>query len=101
MFVFILPEGTYVFHNMFHIEQREIIISFLFFIIYEFLWLFARRGVYDERVEIDELGCPHQLIDRKMQTGELFTFGLGGFMIVMILCVVIYYKCCEKPSRKK
>jgi len=56
---------------------------------------------YEERVEYDEIGCPHIRKMKSMQAGELWTFGMGAFAIVLIIAVVIYYKCFEKPSRRR
>ncbi|MFH4975966.1 hypothetical protein AB6A40_002675 [Gnathostoma spinigerum] len=56
-----------------------------------------RSWRYDE---IDELGCPQRPPPQtEMQTGEIVTFCLGLFAILMVLAVLLYYRYCKKKSR--
>nr|CTP81325.1 Bm6487 [Brugia malayi] len=50
-------------------------------------------------VEIDEVGCPRKIhVNITMQTGEIFTYMLGIFAIILIISTMLYYRYCKKRS---
>ncbi|KAK0395617.1 hypothetical protein QR680_001361 [Steinernema hermaphroditum] len=49
-----------------------------------------------QNADLDELGCPKNVVISKMQTGEIVTLMLGIFAILMTITIVVYYRYCKK-----
>uniref|UniRef100_A0A1I7YQT5 SRCR domain-containing protein n=1 Tax=Steinernema glaseri TaxID=37863 RepID=A0A1I7YQT5_9BILA len=45
-----------------------------------------------QNTDLDELGCPKNVVLSKMQTGEIVTLMLGIFAILMTITIVVYYR---------
>uniref|UniRef100_A0AAF5PXQ1 Uncharacterized protein n=1 Tax=Wuchereria bancrofti TaxID=6293 RepID=A0AAF5PXQ1_WUCBA len=53
-------------------------------------------------VETDEVGCPRKIhVSISMQTGEIFTYMLGIFAIILIISTMLYYRYCKKSKSVK